>query len=216
LKHRRVPGVPPLVVTEAKALAAIVDDLSALRRERRAHFGVGAAAAGMLLGVMVASMIRGDLLAQPWPALGAQIALWVLGLVALPAIGVGLWFPRRRTTYALAVATLGLAVVAAFGSGAALPLGAAALEPRCLMGAGMAGAVGLLLALSSGAFVQCRRSATKLWLAASIGILSLVGIAWMCSEPGHVHVLVSHAGAAFGVTIVAIVLGTRARTAITR
>jgi hypothetical protein len=200
----------------AKAMAAIVDDLSALRRERRAHFGVGAAMAGVVLGAMVASMIRGDLLAQPWPAIGAQLALWVLGLVALPAIGVGLWFPRRSTTYGIVVATLGLAVVAAFGSRAASPLGAAVLEPRCLMGASMAGAVGLLLALSSGAFVQCQRPATKLWLAASIGTLSLVGIMWMCSEPGAMHVLMSHAGAAFAVTIVAIVLGTRARSAVTR
>jgi hypothetical protein len=198
-----------------KAMKAVVDDLSSLRRERRAHFGVAAGIASVVFGVMVASMVRGDLLAQPWPALGAQLALWVLGLVALPAIGVGLWFPRRSTMYGLAVATLGLAVIAAFGSGAASPLGAAALEPRCLMGAGMAGAVGLLLALWSGAFLQCRRPATKLWLAASIGALSLVGIVWMCSEPSAMHVLVSHAGAAFAVTIVAMVLGTRARRAIT-
>jgi hypothetical protein len=203
-------------MSEVKAMNAIVDDLSALRRERRAHFGVGAAVGGTLLGAMVVLMVRDDLLAQPWPALGAQGALWLLGLVALPAIGVGIWFPRRSTTYGLAVATFALAIVAAFGSAAATPLGAAALEPRCLMGAGMMGAVGLVVALSSGAFVQCRRPATKLWLAASVGALSLVGIVWMCSEPGAMHVLVSHAGAALAVSILALVLGTRARRAITR
>jgi hypothetical protein len=36
---------------------------------------------------------------------------------------------------------------------------------------------------------------------------------WMCSEPGRMHVLVSHVGAAFTVSLIAILLGTRTRRA---
>jgi hypothetical protein len=203
------------MMSQGKAMRAIVDDLSTLRRERRAHFAVGAVLAGVLLGGLVTTMARPDLLAQPWPALGAQIGLWVLGLVALPAIGVGLWFPRRHTTLGLTVATFGLAVVATFGWGAA-SLGAAVVEPRCLAGAGMAGAIGLVLALASGAFVQCRRRTSKLWLAVSIGGLSLASIMWICADPGPMHVLVSHAGSAFAVSLLAMALGTRARNELAR
>jgi hypothetical protein len=93
------------------------------------------------------------------------------------------------------------------------PVEPARLEPRCLMAVGMVGAVALAATMLTGAFLQCRRASTKTWLAGSIAVLSLVATVWMCSEPGVVHMLTSHIGAALLVALVAGWLGARARRA---
>jgi hypothetical protein len=197
-------------VSQQRARGAIFDDLSTLHRERRARFGMNAAVVAFVIGGMVAAMLRSDLLTQPVPALVAQISLWGLGIFVLPAIGVGLWFPRRGSSVALVIATIALASMATLWPTHG-PVEPAGLEPRCLVAVGMVGAVALAATVLTGAFLQCQRTSTKRWLAGGIGILSLVATVWMCSEPGVVHMLTSHIGAALVVGLVAGWLGARAR-----
>jgi hypothetical protein len=199
-------------VSEQKVRGAIFDDLSTLHRERRAHFGTSAFLLAAIVGAMVAGTLRSDLLAQPIPALVAQISLWGLGFVVLPAIGVGLWFPGRGSSIALVASTIALVWVATLwpAHGTVEPAG---LEPRCLMAVGVVGAIALAATMLSGAFSQCHRPSTKRWLAGGIATLSLVATVWMCSAPGVVHMLTSHIGAALGVALVAVLIGSRARRA---
>jgi hypothetical protein len=197
-------------VSEPKARCAIFDDLSTLHRERRAHFGTSAIVLAAIVGAMVAATLRSDLLTQPLPALVAQVSLWGIGLLVLPAIGVGLWFPGRGASIAVVASTIALASIATLwpAHDAGEPAG---LEPRCLMAVGMVGALALAATMLTGAFRQCHRSSTKSWLAGGIGILSLVATVWMCNAPGVVHMLTSHIGAALGVGLVAVLIGSRAR-----
>jgi hypothetical protein len=199
-------------VSEQKARGAIFDDLSTLHRERRAHFGTSAIVLAAIVGALVATTLRSDLLTQPLPALVAQISLWGLGLLVLPAIGVGLWFPRRGASIAVVASTIVLASIATLWP-AQGPVEPAGLEPRCLMAVGMVGAIALAATMLTGAFHQCNRRSTRSWLAGGIAILSLVATVWMCSAPGVVHMLTSHIGAALGVAFVAVLIGSSARLA---
>ena len=89
------------------AQALIVGDLRALRRGRARHF-VPALVLSLLLvgGFLVIGGLRPDLWRQPGPQLAAQLATWLLCLVALPAVGLGLWFPSLPLRVGLVVAAV--------------------------------------------------------------------------------------------------------------
>jgi hypothetical protein len=190
------------------AATAIREELCAQRRRRRTRFGLSALLATSGFGGIVAVWARPDLWDQPWPQLAGQIALWVLGLLVLPAIGVGLWFPGRMSSGSVALLTL-LAIVLATGSGWPAPAldGEPTRSGSCAGIVGLVGAAGIGLALSSGAFIQCRRRASTLWLAAAIGVLALVAPLWVCTGAAQRHVWTDHLGFALVVAIAAAGLG---------
>jgi hypothetical protein len=83
----------------------IVADLRLARRARVRHF-VPALVLSLLAvgGFLVLEGLRPDLWRQPIGQLLAQLAVWALCLVALPAVGMGLWFPPRAVRVVLVIA----------------------------------------------------------------------------------------------------------------
>jgi hypothetical protein len=181
-----------------KARDAIDRDLAQLQRERRRHFGPALAIAVLGIGgVLVLQGARADLLDQPPWQLGVQIGLWVLCLIAFPAIGLGLVFPRPAVRIALAATGLALAVTATMG----WPISARDGTPHAhLVGCSIwivaYGAGLLVLGAFAGAFIQRRDRSGVFWIAAGTSLAALEAVTWHCPATGATHVMPYHLGAA--------------------
>lgn len=199
------------------AHALIAGDLAALHRERRRHFGPALVLVLLLIGgFLVLTGVRPDLWAQPAWQLGLQLAVWLLCLVALPAVGLGLWFPARGLRVALALAASLAAVGAALGPGlldmfsGTGPEGQELLPARvdaCMQATLGSGFALFVVAVLSGAFIQRRGRGGALWLSGGIALVALDAIVWHCPSTDLRHNLHSHLGAALVLLALAAVAG---------
>lgn len=184
------------------ARALIEGDLAARRRQRAQHFRAAwlLAALAPALG-LVATGVRADLWAQPGWLLGLQLLVWPLALFALPALGLGLWFPGRVARAALGLVAAAVAVVVAAGPVLIDRSYAPGPEDHVIyrVGCGLltlgAGALVLAVCALSGAFAQRRRPAAVLWVAAAIALIGVDTTTWHCRIIGLDHTLPSHLGA---------------------
>ena len=131
-------------------------------------------------------------------------------LVAFPAIGLGLWFPRREVRIALAVGGVALvssAVIQIDPHGHMPPqtVGQAFADPCFVVGVIMGGML-LALGLFSGAFTEQRRTTSVFWLMGGIALAALNSITWHCAATDTTHVM-SHVGGAAAVLVMVGVVG---------
>ncbi|MCY1053756.1 hypothetical protein [Nannocystis sp. SCPEA4] len=201
-------------MTAVDAKALIAGDLAERRRERLQHFRPAwlLTAAIPIVGLVLTGA-RDDFWAQPAWILGLQALVWGLALFALPALGLGLWFPGRAARLVLGLLAAAVAFVVAAGPALfdmSYPTG---MEDHPIYQVGCAsltlGAGALVLAVCalSGAFVQRRRSAGALWLAAAIALLGVLTTTWHCVITGLDHTLPSHLGAGVLMLLVAGLVG---------
>jgi len=190
--------------------ALIVGDLRALRRGRARHFAPALALTLLFVGgFLVLTGLRPDLWLQPGWQIAAQLAVWLLCLVALPAVGVGLWFPGRATRAALGVTAVVAALIGALGPGlmdmfaGAGPMGQGPQFDRCVASTIGAGLPLLALGVLSGAFAQRRRAGGGLWVSGGLALMALDAITWHCPSDDLGHNLFSHLGAASLLLLVA-------------
>lgn len=185
------------------AEALIRGDLRALRRGRARHF-LPALGLSLLFigGFLTLEGLRPDLWLQPAWQIAAQLAVWLLCLVALPAVGVGLWFPGRAMKLALAIGAVIAALAAAFGPAlldmfpGTGPLSQGPQFDRCVASMLGSGFPLIALAVLSGAFAQRRRAGGGLWVAGGLALMALDAITWHCPSNDLGHNLFSHAGPA--------------------
>jgi hypothetical protein len=201
-------------MTAVDAKALIAGDLAERRRERLQHFRPAwlLTAAIPIVGLVLTGA-RDDFWAQPAWILGLEALVWGLALFALPALGLGLWFPGRAARVVLGLLAAAVAFVVAAGPALfdmSYPTG---MEDHPIYQVGCAsltlGAGALVLAVCalSGAFVQRRRSAGALWLAAAIALLGVLTTTWHCVITGLDHTLPSHLGAGVLMLLVAGLVG---------
>ena len=183
------------------AQTLIVADLRALRRARARHF-MPALVLSLLVvgGLMMLGGLRPDLWQQAPEQIAAQLLVWLLCLVALPAVGLGLWFPSRALRVALGSAAVVAAVVAAIGARALDPFSTVVGRnpPADLCVVGMLGAgIGLLaIGVISGAFAARRQAASIWWVSGGLTLMALDAIVWHCPSDDLTHNLLGHLGAA--------------------
>ena len=182
------------------AQALILGDLRALRRGRARHF-MPAWVLSLLVvgGFLLLGGLRPDLWRQPPSQLAAQLAVWLLCLVALPAVGLGLWFPPRPLRVVLAGAAVLAAVLAALGPGlfAMLPgTGQGPQIDRCVAGTFGSGLGLLAIGVLSGAFAARRRPGSAIWVSGGVALMALDAVVWHCPSEDMHHNLFSHLGAA--------------------
>lgn len=179
------------------AARLIAADLAASRRARARHF-VPALVVSLLVvgGFLVLSGLRPDLWRQPPGQLFAQLAVWALCLVALPAVGLGLWFPSRPLRVALAAAAVLAAVLAALGPALWGLVGQGPRLDFCVGATVGAGFVLLAIGVLSGAFAARRRAGGALWVSGGVSLMALVATVWHCPSADLGHNLYSHLGAA--------------------
>lgn len=196
------------------AVGLIVADLHANRQARVRHF-MPALVLSLLLvgGFLVLEGLRPDLWRQPVGQLGAQLAVWLLCLVALPAVGLGLWFPARSLRIMLVVAAIGAAAGAALGPdlwamfiGGSVPGQGPRLD-YCINATVGAGFVLLALGVLSGAFAARRRASSALWVSGGMTLMALDATVWHCPSADPGHNLYSHLGAALLLMLLASVAG---------
>ena len=181
-------------------------DLSAAVAEKRRHFVPATIGAISLILVLVAMAgTRHDFGEMPlWRQLSFG-ASWIVCGVLFPAVGVGLWFPRRWTRLALALVGLALPLCAVLGNPAAHedphPAGPCGMA-LVVLGIGLVG-IGAL----SGAFAQRRASASTIWVAAGLTLAAVTTTGWICpvDEPG--HLAWGHVVPALGFIVAAVMLG---------
>lgn len=201
-------------MTAVDAKALIAGDLAERRRERLQHFRPAwlLTAAIPIVGLVLTGA-RDDFWAQPAWILGLEALVLGLALFALPALGLGLWFPGRAARLVLGLLAAAVAFVVAAGPALfdmSYPTG---MEDHPIYQVGCAsltlGAGALVLAVCalSGAFVQRRRSAGALWLAAAIALLGVLTTTWHCVITGLDHTLPSHLGAGVLMLLVAGLVG---------
>lgn len=196
------------------AEALIVGDLRALRRGRARHFLPALVLSLLLLGgFLTLTGLRPDLWLQPGWQIAAQLAVWLLCLVALPAVGLGLWFPGRAVKVVLAVAAVAVAVAAALGPGlldmfrGAGALGQGPQLDLCVASTIGAGLPLIALGVLSGAFAQRRKAGGGLWVSGGLALMALDAITWHCPSDDLGHNLFSHFGAAGLLLVLAAVAG---------
>ncbi|MBK7823959.1 hypothetical protein [Nannocystis sp.] len=194
--------------------ALIVGDLRALRRGRARHFAPALALSLLFVGgFLLLEGLRPDLWLQPGWQIAAQMAVWLLCLVALPAVGVGLWFPGRATRVALGLMAVVAALVGALGPGlmdmfqGSGPMGQGPQLDRCVASTIGAGLPLLALGVLSGASAQRRRAGGALWVSGGVSLMALDAITWHCPSDDLGHNLFSHLGAAVLLLIVAAIAG---------
>ncbi|MCA9709735.1 MAG: hypothetical protein KDK70_28105 [Myxococcales bacterium] len=194
------------------ALRAIVADLERGQRIRRAHFLPALLIATVVVvGVLVSMKLRPDLLEQPPEQLAIQIGLWVVCLLVMPAVGVGLMFPRRWVRVALATGAILLAAAASTGwPFVDVHHGEGGVD-QCLTMVMMTGGLLVLIGFLSGAFVQRRGVSGVFWVAAGLSLVALNVVTWHCPNSGLMHVLPSHMGGAFLLMALAVVVGVLSR-----
>lgn len=197
---------------KSNALQAILQDLEAGQRVRRAHFLPALMlAAIVVIGVLVSMNVRPDLLEQPPEQLAIQVGLWILCLLVMPAVGVGLMFPGRWLRVGLATTAILLAAAASTGwPFADIHHGEAGVD-KCLMLVMMTGVMLVLIGFLSGAFVQRRGVSGVFWIAAGLSLVALNVVTWHCPNSGLMHVLPSHMGGAIMLMVVAVVVGVLSR-----
>lgn len=189
-------------MTAIDARRLIAGDLAAQRRERAQHFRAALlltalGAAGLLAGTGV----RPDLLAQPPAQFGLQLLVWALAFVALPTLGLGLWFPGRAVRVVVAAIAAGAAALVAAGpalwdrSATTGPPGHGPALDFCTRLTLGSGAVTLLVCAVSGAFVARRRPSGALWLAGAVALVAVDTATWHCNWADLGHTLPSHLGA---------------------
>jgi hypothetical protein len=196
------------------AAGLILGDLAELRRQRRRHFVPALALALLVLGgFLLLTGLRPDLLHQPAWQLALQLATWLLCLVALPAIGLGLWFPGRWVRVAVALAAVGAAIGAALGPGlmdmvhGTGPDGQALSLDYCMQATFLQGGLLFAVGVISGAFVARVGRGGALWLSGGIALMALDAVVWHCPSQDLSHNLQSHLGAAVLLLVVAAVGG---------
>jgi lysylphosphatidylglycerol synthetase-like protein (DUF2156 family) len=190
------------------AYAAIVADLECSRRAKRAHFLPALTLAAITVaGTLVTMSVRPDLWQQPPAQLAMQAVLWVLCLVVMPAIGVGLLFPGRRTRVILAIVAVATAIAATTGGPFVPHAGGHGGMDRCLTIVVGTGVLLLGIGFLSGAFVQRRRMTGVFWVAAGLSLAALNIVTWHCPQSGLMHVLPSHLGGAALLLAVAVIVG---------
>lgn len=184
------------------AARLITEDLKVARRTRVRHF-VPALILSLLAvgGFLVLEGLRPDLWRQPIGQIAAQIAAWGLCLVALPAVGMGLWFPPRAIRVTLVLAAIATAVLAALGPDLAgiMAGNVPGQGPRldyCVTATLGTGFVVLAIGVLSGAFAARRRAASALWVSGGLSLMALDAIVWHCPSDDPGHNLYSHLGAA--------------------
>jgi hypothetical protein len=176
------------------AFSAIVADLEQQQCRRRAHFlRVLALSTVVVAGALVVGSVRADVWAQPLPQLAAELLVLVVCLVAMPAIGVGLWFPERGTRLAL-VAVAILATATAITGWPYAHRGDAV--DGCLGIVLGTGAALVAIGVASGAFVQRRCPSSVGWLAMGLSLVALNVATFHCPETGLRHVMPWHLGGA--------------------
>ena len=199
-------------VTGVSAKDAIVQDLRGLQRERRRHFAVAFLLVLAAVATFAAVKARADLWQQPPLELAGQLGIWGLALVIYPAIGIGLIFPPRWMR--ILVLALGAGAVAmvvqAWSTPGGAPLHLMALDP-CSATVLAGGSFLIVLALSSGAYLQRRRVGGLLWIAAAIALAGFDLVTWLCPAQAVPHVVPSHLGAAALLLAAALGLGLVAR-----
>lgn len=189
-------------MTQLDVRQLIAGDLRAQRRERARHYRLALllvvmASAGLLMGTGV----RPDLLSQPPIQLALQLLTWVLAFVALPAVGLGLWFPGPRIRVALAVTAAAVAALVAAGPGlmdmsdGTGTSGHGLRLDFCVQLTLGSGALTVLACAASGAFAQRRRPTAALWLAGAVALIAVDTAAWHCPWTDLGHTLPSHLGA---------------------
>ena len=197
-------------MTEVDAARLITADLATDRRARAQHFRAAAVLAVVAPGlVLFAVGARPDLLAQPPWILALQLLVWALALAALPALGLGLWFPRRAARIVLGLAAALAGLVVALGP-ALLDMSHEAMFDHGLACASLTLALGaLLLAICavSGAFAQRRRRVAALWLAAAVALVGVDTIAWHCPVTDTGHTVTGHLGAGVVTLLIAGLVG---------
>lgn len=196
------------------AARLIQADLADLRRTRRAHFLPALVVALIVLGgFLLLTGLRPDLLAQPAWQLGLQLAVWLLCLVALPAVGLGLWFPARPVRALLAVSAVAAAIGAALGPALMDMVQGTGPERQalrldyCMTATFLEGALLFGLGVLSGAFLQRRGRGSALWLSGGIALMALDAVVWHCPSQDLWHNLQSHLGAALVLLVIAALAG---------
>jgi hypothetical protein len=185
---------------------AIGADLSAAQTEKRRHFvpaTIGAISLSLALVAMAG--IREDISEL---GLWRQIAFgasWIVCGFLFPAVGIGIWFPRRVTRLSLIAAGVVLPLCAVLGGPQAQehphPAGPCGLA-LVVLGIGLVG-IGAL----SGAFAQRRAKGSTIWVAAGLTLAGVTTTSVVCpvDEPG--HLLWGHVIPGLGFMVAAIVLG---------
>jgi len=192
----------------------ILGDLRELRRERRRHFMPALVLVLITLGgFFLLSGLRPDLWHQAGWQLGLQLATWLLCLVALPAVGLGLWFPDRVTRGVLVLAALAAAIGAALGPGLMDMVQGTGPErtgvrlDACMTATFLEGGLVFAIGVLSGAFLQRRGRGSALWLSGGIALMALDAVVWHCPSQDLWHNLQSHLGAALLLLALAAVAG---------
>lgn len=192
----------------------IAGDLQAQRRQRAQHFRAALLLAALgSVGLLTAVGLRPDLLRQPPEQLVLQLLAWTLAFVALPAVGLGLWFPGPRARWTLVGLSVAVAALVAAGP-ALLDMSAGTGPPghglgfdyctRLTLGSG---ALVLAVGALSGAFAIRRRPSSALWLAGAVALIAIDTTTWHCPWTQLAHTLPSHAGAGALTLGVAALLG---------
>lgn len=196
------------------AARLIQTDLADLRRTRRAHFIPALVLAVIVLGgFLLLTGLRPDLLDQPAWQLGLQLAVWLLCLVALPAVGLGLWFPARPVRVVLAVSAVAAAIGAALGPALVDMFQGTGPERQamrldyCMQATFLTGTLLFALGVVSGAFLQRRGRGSALWLSGGIALMALDAVVWHCPSDDLWHNLQSHLGAALALAALAALAG---------
>jgi hypothetical protein len=190
-------------------LTSISRDLGSLRRDRRRQF----LPAVLLTVVIVAGVatglgLRPDLFEQPPWQLALQAAVWMVCLVAFPAIGVGLWFPSRATRLVLAIGGVALAIVSSVGiQPFASSNGQGATAGPCWLVLAGCGFALLVVGAWSGAFAQRRARSSTFWIAAGLALAALEVVTWTCPCAETGHVVTMHFGPALLVVVIAATAG---------
>lgn len=201
-------------MTAIDARRLITGDLAADRRARGHHFRAAAVlAATAPVVALVLTGARPDLLAQPPWLLGLQALVWTLALFALPALGLGLWFPGRAARVVLGLLAAAAAIVVAAGP-APLDMSYEPVHDHGLVyrvGCALltlgTGALVLAVCAVSGAFAVRRRRTAALWLAAAIALIGVDTTTWHCPITGLDHTLPAHLGAGVLMLLVAGLIG---------
>ena len=182
--------------------ALIVGDLERKQVAKRRHFLPALLLVLVFVGGSLAVVgVRADLFAQPPWQLALQFVLWLLCFLVFPAIGLGLFFPKRSTRFSLAL----LAVLATIAAAAGQGLSTVSDLSHHLTGEHGLGCVWFMLAAGliilaigylSGAFIQRRRPSAVYWITAGVTLASLNMVTWHCPVTGLAHVLPGHLGGA--------------------
>jgi hypothetical protein len=184
----------PSPIGDVKAL--ICADLERQQRGRRRHFLPALAIAVMSIVTMLTVMgIRPDLIEQPFSMLAPYLLLWATCLIALPAIGVGIWFPPKWARVILVVMAVALTIVTSLGLSTPTESFSFSVD-HCSLFVVMYGAMLVGLGVISGAFEQRRGSAAIYWIAGGVSLTALQTLTTQCPVSGVSHIATNHLGGA--------------------